>query len=93
MRKYDIFSQFAKLREKEQKLYLFGRYDYYDSYIPSKEQQAYDFTRKNVVAFGVNYYPIPQIAVKAEYSHRMLKSQYNNEPSINIGIAYEGFFL
>ena len=90
---YDIFSQFAKLREKEQKLYLFGRYDYYDSYIPSKEQQAYDFTRKNVVAFGVNYYPIPQIAVKAEYSHRMLKSQYNNEPSINIGIAYEGFFL
>ena len=22
-----------------------------------------------------------------------LKSQYNNEPSINIGIAYEGWFL
>ena len=45
------------------------------------------------MAFGVNYYPVPEIAIKAEYSHRFLKSQYNNEPSINIGIAYEGFFL
>ena len=42
---------------------------------------------------GVNYFPVPQIALKAEYSYRKLKSQYNNEPSINIGIAYEGFFL
>ena len=89
---YDIFSQFAKLRER-QKFYLFGRYDHYDSYIPSKEQQAYDFTQKDIVTLGVNYHPIPQIAVKADYSLRMLKSQYNNEPSINIGIAYEGFFL
>jgi hypothetical protein len=40
----------------------------------------------------VNYYPIPQIAIKAEYSNRIFKDQYNNEPSLNIGIAYEGFF-
>ena len=36
---------------------------------------------------------IPQIAVKAEYSHRFLKSQYNDEPSVSIGIAYQGFFM
>ena len=29
---------------------------------------------------------------KAEYSHRFLKSQFNNEPSVSIGIAYQGFF-
>lgn len=45
------------------------------------------------MAFGVNYYPIPQIALKAEYSKRFLKSGYNDEPSISVGIAYEGFFL
>jgi TolA-binding protein len=44
------------------------------------------------MAVGVNYYPIKQIVVKAEYSNRFLKKLYNNEPSINIGIAYEGWF-
>jgi hypothetical protein len=44
------------------------------------------------IAAGVNYYPIPQIAVKAEYSQRILKKIYNNEPSVSLGIAYEGFF-
>ena len=45
------------------------------------------------MAVGVNYYPLKQIAVKAEYSNRFLKSGYNNEPSINLSVAYEGFFL
>jgi hypothetical protein len=45
------------------------------------------------MAVGLNYHPIKQIVVKAEYSKRFLKSKYNNEPSLNIGIAYECFFL
>jgi hypothetical protein len=36
--------------------------------------------------------PMKEIVVKAEYSHRFLDSQYNHEPSINIGIAYAGLF-
>ncbi len=90
---YDIFSQITKLHQQDQKLYVFGRYEYYDSYIPTSEQQDYQFTKKNRLVMGVNYFPIPQIAMKAEFSQRFLKSQYNNEPSINVGIAYEGFFL
>ena len=90
---YDIFSQIAKLRNDQQKLYLFGRYEYYNSYIPASGQQPYEYTKRNVIAVGINYYPLPQIVIKADYENRMLKSQYNNEPSINIGIAYEGFFL
>jgi hypothetical protein len=43
-------------------------------------------------AAGINYHPIKQIVVKAEYSKRLLKSLYNDEPSVNIGVAYEGFF-
>lgn len=90
---YDVFSQIGKLREDYQKLYLFGRYEYYNSYIPAKDQAKYEYTGKNRMAFGVNYYPIPQIAVKAEYSKRFFKSRYNNEPSVSLGVAYQGFFL
>ena len=90
---YDVFSQIGKLREDNQKLYLFGLYEYYNSYIPAKDQSKYEYTGKNRMAFGVNYYPIPQIAVKAEYSKRFFKSQYNNEPSVSLGVAYQGFFL
>lgn len=93
---YDIFSRFNKLRDDNQKLYVFGRYEYYDSYIPSEAQKkgssTYDYTDKKRFAVGLNYYPIPQIVVKAEYSKRLLKSQYNDEPSFSLGIAYQGFF-
>lgn len=90
---YDVFSQIAKTRADNQKLYVFGRYEYYNSYIGESSQPSYDYTAKNRIAAGVNYYPVPQIAVKAEYSHRFLKTGYNNEPSVSVGIAYEGWFL
>ena len=86
---YDIFSQIVKMRAAKQKLYVFGHYEYYDSYIHGLNE----YTNKKIVAAGLNYYPVPQIAVKAEYNHRILKSRYNNEPAINFGVAYEGFFL
>ena len=33
------------------------------------------------------------IVIKAEYSKRFLKSQYNDEPSISLGVTYTGDFL
>lgn len=87
---YDVFSQISKLRRAKQKLYVFGHYEYYDSYVHSGTN---GYTNKKIVAAGLNYYPVPQVAVKAEYNHRFLKSRYNDEPAINIGVAYEGFFL
>lgn len=87
---YDIFSQIEKLRSDNQKLYVFGHVEYYDSYIHNKTAK---WTQKTIIAGGVNYFPVPQICVKAEYNYRNLKSQYNDEPSLNIGVAYQGFFL
>lgn len=87
---YDIFSQIARLRADKQKMYVFGHYEYYDSYVHATANQ---YTKKNIMAAGVNYYPLPQVCVKAEYNHRFLKSRFNDEPSLNIGIAYEGFFI
>lgn len=90
---YNIFSQIEKLRQDNQKLYLFGRYEHYNPYASKTKKTSYDYTNVQRMAVGINYYPVKQIVVKAEYSHRFLKSQYNNEPAINIGVAYEGWFL
>ena len=90
---YNIFSQIEKLRQDNQKLYLFGRYEHYNPYASKTKNTSYDYTNVQRMAVGINFYPIKQIVVKAEYSHRFPKSQYNNEPAINIGVAYEGWFL
>ena len=90
---YNIFSQIEKLRQSNQKMYLFGRYEHYNPYASKTKNTSYDYTNVKRMAVGINYYPVKQIVVKAEYSHRFLKSQYNNEPAINIGVAYEGWFL
>jgi hypothetical protein len=105
---YDIFSQIHKTRALGQKLYVFGRYEYYNSMFRGTYKNLYKYTAKNRLAFGVNYYPIKQVVVKGEYSYRFFKKPnnngltsdsplyvqpYNNEPSINIGIAYAGWFL
>ena len=90
---YNIFSQIEKLRQDNQKLYLFGRYEHYNPYASKTKNTSYDYTNVQRMAVGINYYPVKQIVVKAEYSHRFLKSQYTNEPAINIGVAYEGWFL
>ena len=87
---YDVFSQIEKLRADNQKLYIFGHYEYYDSYLNNTTKQ---YTKRQIFAGGINYYPMKQICVKAEYNYRKFRSQYNAEPAINIGIAYQGFFL
>ena len=89
---YDFFSLSDKLREKEQKFYLFGRYEYYDSYIPAEGTTPNDWTNKHRIAFGINYFPIPEVGIKAEYSHRFLKTPYNPEPSVSVGIVWAAYF-
>ena len=75
-----------------QKLVVFSRYEYYDPYMPAADQQDYGFTGRHRIAVGINWLPIPEIAVKAEYSERFLPTPYNDEPSLNLGIAYMAFF-
>ena len=89
---YDVFSQIAYMRAHNKKMYVFGRYEAYNPYASNTKGTAYDYTAVKRMAVGVNYHPVPQVVVKAEYSNRFLKSVYNNEPAINIGVAYEGFF-
>ncbi|MBQ4442829.1 MAG: hypothetical protein II899_12135 [Bacteroidales bacterium] len=85
---------------KERKLYLFARYEYYDSYNPAyvisngERVPLSDFkwTERHVFSAGLNYYPIPYIAIKGEFGYRMLAKQYNSEPWVAVGICYSAFF-
>lgn len=90
---YDLFSQFSRLKEKKQRLYLFGRYEYYDSMFKT-DLSVLDqkWCSRQRVAVGLNYYPIKNIVIKAEYAVGLLRSPYNNEPSFSVGIAYSGLF-
>ena len=96
---YDLFSVIGNwskvkgLNAERPQLYVFGRYEQYNPYASQTKGTAYDYTEVKRFAVGLNYHPIKQIVIKAEYSKRFLKSKYNNEPSVNIGVAYEGFFL
>ena len=90
---YNIFSQIQPLRQKGERLYLFGRYEAYNPYASKTNGVSYDYTEVKRMVVGVNYHPIRQIVIKGEYSKRFLKSLYNDEPSVSIGVAYEGFFL
>ncbi|MBR7029876.1 MAG: hypothetical protein IKI06_01385 [Prevotella sp.] len=90
---YNIFSQIQCLHQKGERLYLFGRYEAYNPYASKTNGVSYDYTDVKRMAVGFNYHPIRQIVIKGEYSKRFLKSLYNDEPSVSIGVAYEGFFL
>jgi len=88
---YDVFSQIRSLRGKQQ-LHVFGRYEYFNSMASSPNATAYEWCDRHHMALGINYRPIKEIVVKAEYYKRFFHSQYNNEPAINVGIAYQGWF-
>ena len=90
---YDLFSQIENMRRQDRKLYVFGRYEAYNPYASNTKGTAYDYTAVKRMAVGLNYFPVPEIAIKAEFTNRFLKDIYNNEPAVNIGVTYEGFFL
>ncbi len=102
---YDFFALSKKLKEKKQRFYLFGRYDYYDSmYKTAASVARRKWCGRQRLAIGLNYYPIKSIAVKAEYGIGILNPytvitdagtvtrNYNNEPSVSLGITYTGLF-
>ena len=62
---YNIFSQIEKLRQSNQKMYLFGRYEHYNPYASKTKNTSYDYTNVQRMAVGINYYPVKQIVVKA----------------------------
>lgn len=89
---YNIFSLFPKMKYSKQKFHIFGRYDYYDSMAKMESGTPLEWCGRHKITAGINWYPIPQIVIKGDYSYGILDKKYNNEPAINIGIAYVRWF-
>jgi hypothetical protein len=105
---YNVFSQIRKLKKSDDKLYVFGRFEHYNTMASGSYESMYKYTKKYRWALGVNYSPIKQITIKGEYSYRffekpdnnglapdspLYKHPYNNEPSLSLGVTYTGWFL
>ena len=101
---YDFFSLSHTLHEKNHKFYVFGRYEYYDSMFrfDNKPTDSYSWCGRQRAAVGINYYPMKQIGVKAEFAYAILNKGkdtegnlvklYNDEPHIAVGIVFAGMF-
>lgn len=88
---YNIFSFLPKT--KTQKLFVFGRYEFYDSmYAVESGVTKKGYYSRDCISGGINYNPIPQIAIKMEYQSRIFSSSYNNENTLALGFTYTGMF-
>lgn len=86
---YDILSFF----DRKDRLYVYGHYGYYNSMYKTAENiPSKGWCEKNIYSFGLNYFPMKGLVIKAEYAMRDFKAPYNDEPTVSLGIAYSGFF-
>jgi len=101
------YNVLAFCQKTDEKLYLFGHYEYYNPMQKSNQKQAYGWCGKHRMAVGINYMPTREICLKAEFSERFFKKtgltyttssgdtyplEYNDEPSVSLGITYTGWF-
>ena len=86
---YDLLALKKARKNTEQEFYVFGRYDYYDSMFQTA-RDIFDNPRwaRSVLTGGLNYYPHPQIVIKAQYSNRSLGSD-ETENTFSAGIGFK----
>ena len=77
------------------KLYPFVRYEYYNT-TQSVEEGVKEFPRykRDLTAFGLNWYLLPNLVVKADYAIRRIdKGNFNSEHTFGAGLAYTTWFF
>lgn len=88
---YNISSLFGL----KTKLYPYLRYDYYNT-AQSVEKGVKEFPRfkRDITAFGLNWYLLPNLVVKADYAIRRIDNgNYNSEHTFGAGVAYTTWFF
>ncbi len=88
---YDV-GQFIK---DDLKIYPFVRYDYYNSMQETEGNITSDPRYKcEAWTFGLNYYPTPQLVVKADYKNRRIDhGNFNDENTFGLAVGYTGWFF
>ncbi|MDR1225271.1 MAG: hypothetical protein LBK47_00015 [Prevotellaceae bacterium] len=90
---YDVLSLFSRSSSREAKLYAYAHYGFYDSmYRTAEGITDKAWCTRTILRGGLNYFPLKEVVIKAEYSFGKLAAPYNNEPAISLGISYSGFF-
>ncbi|MFR9598854.1 MAG: hypothetical protein SNI83_07170, partial [Rikenellaceae bacterium] len=90
---YNLFGFSNKLTQKSQKLFAFGRYEYYDSMHTTEAGVNHaGYCASTCISGGVNYSPMKEIIIKAEYQSRRFSAPYNNENTLSLGVTYVGLF-
>lgn len=81
--------------EKVPALYPFVRYEYYNPQQKGERTDVMDERCKvSMVTAGLNWYALPNLVVKADYTTRRIGGgKYNSENEFGIGIAYIGWFF
>lgn len=99
---YNVFNLFPDV--KEQKLYVFGRYDYWQpyteidktslilSYRDPSSVLGYDWGKAQKLTVGINYFPIDNVVIKADFSQRF-EANCKRGPMVSLGVGYSGQFL
>lgn len=91
---YDVLSLFNRRSRDVSKLYLYAHYGFYDSmYKTVSRITPKEWCEKRIYSAGLNYFPLRGLVIKAEYRMRQMKSPYNHEPSVSVGIGYAGLFI
>jgi hypothetical protein len=94
-------SAFFKNNKKVPVIYPFARYEYYN---PQEKGETGQIMEKrcqvSMWTAGLNWYALPNLVVKADYSTRQIGTgkvfgtgKYNSENEFSIGIAYIGWFV
>lgn len=89
---YNIGSFFG---EKAPRIFPFARYEYYNPQEKTEKGMAADERfQTDMWTVGANYYPLPNLVIKADYSHRSIgKGKYTSENEFSVGLAYVGWFF
>ena len=76
-------------------IYPFARYEYYNPQEKGEGRQTMDpRTKVSMWTAGLNWYALPNLVVKADYSTRKIGGgKYNSENEFSLAVAYVGWFL
>lgn len=88
---YDIFTHVRT----SGKLIPFVRYEYYNSMQKTTGGILADARyNRQIFMAGINYYILPGLALKADYSWRIIDNgNYNKENTIGIALVYSAYFI